>query len=261
VTAFLNIPLQSQLPRVAAKGKALLNAIYPPRCMICQEMTLTGANLCPDCWADTGFITGAICNCCGTPLPGDPAPDILCDRCLATPPPWESGRAAVIYAGAGRRAVLAFKHGDRLDMARPLAGWLARAGAELLPNADLIVPVPLHWRRFVRRRYNQSAELARHLGVLAGLPAPPDMLLRKRATNIQEGMDRAQRFANQSGAFLLNRHHDPVGKRVILVDDVMTSGATLTACTDVLHTAGVQHVSVMVLARVALGPQATIYSD
>ena len=111
-------------------------------------ITELGANLCAGCWADTTFITGAICNACGTPLLGEEnEAQVKCDGSIMDPPKWNKGRAAVIYAGSGRRVVLSLKHSDRLDMARPSAEWMARAGAELLEQADVIVPVPLHWRR------------------------------------------------------------------------------------------------------------------
>ncbi len=219
--------------------------------MTCQELTQQGARLCAGCWSETVFISGTVCDRCGTPLPGNPAPDLCCDSCLVQPPEWDRGRAAVLYRGAGRRAVLAFKHGDRLDMARPLAGWLARAGPDLLLHADVIVPVPLHRLRLFRRKYNQSAELARHLGRMAGVAVVPDLLLRTRATKVQEGMTRAERRENQSGAFALNRRHGVAGKQVVLVDDVMTSGATLSACAAVLRDAGATQIDVLVLARVA----------
>ena len=229
----------------------MLDGIYPPRCLTCQELTAQGANLCAACWAETVFISGAVCDRCGTPLPGDPAPDLCCDGCLANPPEWDRGRAAVVYRGAGRRGVLAFKHGDRLDMARPLAGWLARAGPEILVRGEVIVPVPLHWSRLFRRKYNQSAELARHLGRMADVAVVPDMLVRQRATKLQEGMTRAERIDNQSGAFVLHRRRDVAGKRVVLVDDVMTTGATLSACAAVLREAGAAQIDALVLARVA----------
>ncbi len=156
----------------------------------------------------------------------------------------------LIYDGGGRRAVLALKHGDRIDMARPLARWMARSGSDLLHKADVIVPVPLHWRRFVKRRYNQSAELARCLSDISGVPCVPDLLMRTKATSSQDGLNRIERHENQRDVFAVNnRRYIP--KRVILIDDVMTTGATLCACAEVLRNNGVQKIDVLVLARVA----------
>lgn len=232
---------------------ALADTIYPPRCIACTEATDAAHGLCPTCWRDTHFIAGGACMRCGVPLVGAGGTDAVCDRCLNHPPPWDRGVAATVYGGAARRAILAFKHGDRLDLARPLAGWMAVAGRELLAGSDLIVPVPLHWRRLVARRYNQSAELARRLGRSAGRPVLVDLLRRTRRTVPQEHMDFAARRANQSGAFVVTPKRRAVvaGRAVLLVDDVLTSGATLATCADCLLAAGAARVDVLVLARVA----------
>jgi ComF family protein len=236
-----------------ALKSTLIDTIYPPRCIACAEATDAAHGLCPACWRDTHFIAGTTCPKCGVPLIGEAGPEDLCESCRRHPPAWDRGAAALLYQGAGRRIVLALKHGDRLDTARPLAGWMAAAGRELLADADLIAPVPLHWRRLVMRRYNQSAELARRLARLAGRPAVLDLLVRRRFTTPQEGMDRAARAANQEGAFAVNprRAGVPAGRAVLLVDDVLTSGATLSACADCLRAAGAARIDVLALARVA----------
>ena len=167
------------MPCCRALTAALIDTIYPPRCLACTAATDQPHGLCPACWRDTHFIAGTTCRSCGVPLIGEAGAEDVCESCLRHPPAWDRGAAAMLYAGAGRRMVLALKHGDRLDMVRPLAGWMAAAGRELLAEADLIAPVPLHWRRLLRRRYNQSAELARRLGRISGRtgrsrpPAPP----------------------------------------------------------------------------------------
>jgi ComF family protein len=232
---------------------ALVDAVYPPRCLACPEATAAPHGLCPACWADTHFIAGATCRRCGVPLMGAGADD-ACESCTRHPPAWDCGAAAFLYKGAGRRMVLAFKHGDRLDMVRPLARWMASADRGLIAGADLIAPVPLHWRRLMRRRYNQSAELTRRLARASGKPAVVDLLTRRRFTTPQEGMDRVARAANQAGAFAVTprRAASVAGRAVLLVDDVMTSGATLSACADTLRAAGATRVDALVLARVAI---------
>lgn len=229
---------------------AIIDTIFPPRCLACAEATEQPHGLCPSCWRDTHFISGTTCRACGAPLVGQAGGEDVCERCARHPPAWDRGAAAVIYGGAARKAILALKHGDRLDMVPPLAGWMARAGGELLAGADVIAPVPLHWRRLLKRRYNQSAELGRRLARVSGRPMVPDLLVRRRATPPQEG-NRDARMANQLEAFAVSRRHRVEGKAVLLVDDVMTTGATLSACADCLKAAGAARVDVLVLARVA----------
>lgn len=236
---------------------AFVNTIYPPRCLACPDPTEAAHGLCAACWADTHFVAGSVaCTRCGVPLRGEAGgSDDSCERCLADPPGWDRGAAAVVYGGAGRRVVLALKHGDRLDLVRPLAGWMEVAGRELIEAADLIVPVPLHWRRLLKRRYNQSAELARHLARSAHKPLAVDVLTRCRATTPQERMSHIARAENQAGAFAVSARHRIVldGANVLLIDDVLTTGATLTSCARALREAGAARVDVLVLARVAMG--------
>ncbi len=166
------------------------------------------------------------------------------------------GRAVMLYEGSGRRIALSFKHSDRTDMARPLSLWMSRAGEDVLKNSDLLVPVPLHWKRLFKRGFNQSAILSAQLAKLTGIPFQPDLLKRVRKTETQDGRNRAERFENQKGAIAVtNRHARLVnGKTITLVDDVMTTGATLSACASVLTAAGAAQIRVLVLARVAREP-------
>lgn len=232
---------------------AVVDTIYPPRCLACPEPTESPQGLCAACWRDTTFIAGTACGRCGLPMPGESGPEDICDGCLRHPPAWDNGAAAILYSGAGRRMVLQLKHGDRLDMVPRLASWMASAGREHLARADLIAPVPLHWRRLLRRRFNQSAELARRLARSSGRPIVADLLRRRRMTVPQEGMDRAARAANQADAFTVHRRHASrvTDRSVLLVDDVLTSGATLSSCAETLRAAGAARIDVLVLARVA----------
>ena len=232
-------------------AKQMLEMIYPARCMVCAAYTDTPNGLCPDCWSRTRFISGATCKQCGMPLPGE-GKDLLCDSCMTFPPAWHHGAAAVVYADGGRRMVLALKHGDRLDLAPALARWMLTPGKHLLKRADIIAPVPLHRWRLLRRKFNQSAELARHLARASGQYCLPDLLIRHRKTPSQDGLNRSERMDNQRGAFQIPKRHMPAlkGKSVLLVDDVMTTGATLSACAEALFAAGAGNVDVIVLARV-----------
>lgn len=228
--------------------------IYPPRCLGCGELVNSDFGLCGPCWSETPFVGGTVCDSCGMPLPGDAdGYAIACDDCLANPRPWTEGRAALVYSGRARRLVLALKHGDRPDLARPAALWMARAGRPILRDAMVIAPVPLHWTRFVRRRYNQSALLARELSRETGLDCCPDLLVRTVRTPMLEGRTAAERATLLGAAIAAHprRRQQLAGRPVLLVDDVMTSGATLAACTRACLDAGADQVFVLVLARVA----------
>lgn len=234
--------------------QAALHLIYPPQCLSCDALVTTDFGLCGRCWRETPFISGLVCDLCGTPLPGeDTGHPEHCDDCLTVARPWSRGRAALLYKDNARQIVLSLKHGDRLDLARPAAGWLLKAAQPILLPGMLVAPVPLHWLRLLKRRYNQSALLSSALARDAGLDHCPDLLIRRRATPTQEGRDRTARFANLTDALALHprRASRAEGRHVLLVDDVMTSGATLAAAAEACVAGGAIGVSVLVLARVA----------
>lgn len=233
--------------------QALLRLIYPPQCLSCGTHVETDFALCPACWRDTPFIAGLVCDGCGTPLPGEDAGAVHCDDCLTLARPWDQGRAALLYRDNGRKFVLALKHGDRSDLATPAARWMHRAAAPILRPGMIVAPVPLHWLRLLRRRYNQSALVSAAFARLASLDHIPDLLIRPRRTPTQDGRDRDGRFRNVTGAIRTHPRHKAQiqGRDVLLIDDVMTSGATLAACAEACLAAGATRVSVCVLARVA----------
>lgn len=231
-----------------------LDAIYPARCLTCGAVVDGDFGLCGRCWRDTAFIGGTVCDACGTPLPGADGGDTPhCDGCLRTPRPWARGRSALLYRDTGRKLVLALKHGDRQEIARPAGLWLASAVKELLRETTLIAPVPLHWQRMIKRRYNQSALLAKVLAARVDRPMCPDLLQRIKRTRSLDGLGRGEREETLENAIRVHprRRLRLSGRPILLVDDVMTSGATLAACTRACQDAGSGPVSVVTLARVA----------
>ena len=234
--------------------QAALHLIYPPQCLSCDARVTTDFGLCGECWRDTPFITGLVCDKCGTPLPGqDTGHPETCDDCLTIARPWSQGRAAMLYRDNARHMVLALKHGDRLDLARPAAAWLLKSAQPLLVPDMLLAPIPLHWLRLIKRRYNQSAVLSAALGRLAHLDHCPDLLIRRRHTPSQEGRSRDARFANLANSLTIHprRASLAAGRHILLVDDVMTSGATFAAAAEACVAAGASGVSILALARVA----------
>jgi ComF family protein len=231
-----------------------LQLLYPPQCISCQAPVQSDFGLCSDCWRETPFISGLVCDQCGVPLPGEDAEECArCDDCMTIARPWDRGRAALMYRDNGRRLVLALKHGDRMDLARPASVWMLKAVQPILKPDMLVVPVPLHWMRLFRRRFNQAALLSRAVAKVAGLDHCADALARTRTTGSQEGKTRDARFDNLVGAFRVPRARERriEGRDILLVDDVMTSGATFAAATESLFSAGARSVSVLGLARVA----------
>lgn len=231
-----------------------VSLLYPPRCLGCGAMVDSDFGLCGPCWRDTPFIGGVTCDSCGTPLPGgSDGHRIECDDCMMNPRPWSRGRATLIYKDRARKMVLALKHGDRPEIARPAALWMARAARPLLADDVLIAPVPLHWSRLLKRRYNQSALLAQSLSRETGMPQCPDLLTRVRRTRMLDGKSAEQRYAALEGAIEIHMGRRPrvAGHKVLLVDDVMTTGATLSACARACRAAGANDVFVLTLARVA----------
>lgn len=228
----------------------LLDILLPPRCLACTTAVDVPGRLCGPCWAGVDFIAAPYCHCCGFPFAYDEGADVLCGACLGHPPAFDQARAVVRFNTIARALVSGFKYRDRTHGAPAFAAWMARSGAALLAHADAVTPVPLHRRRLFSRRYNQSALLAREIAEASGLAFEPDLLVRTRNTESQINLTRLGRFKNVRGAFALRPGADVTGRRFILIDDVMTTGATANACAKALKRADAAAVGVLTLARV-----------
>jgi ComF family protein len=228
-----------------------LDVALPRLCPGCRDL-VADDGVCPACWSKLAFIAPPYCPRLGIPFAYDPGPGILSMQAIADPPAYQRARAAVRYDDTSRALVHAFKYGDRLDLAPLLGRWMARAGQELFTDADALVPVPLHWRRLWMRRFNQSAALAGAVSKITGIAVTHSALRRVKATPQQVGLSRAERASNVQGAFRVApaARAKVAGRRLILIDDVLTSGATSGACARALLRAGAAQVDVLVLARV-----------
>ena len=237
-------------------GRIVLDVIYPPSCLACRAAIAQSDQLCPSCWTRMRFIERPYCERLGTPFAQDLGAGIVSPQALADPPVYGRARAVAHFEdGPARHLVHRLKYGDRIELAKPMGRWMARAGAEVLVGADVLVPVPLHPKKLGARRFNQAMVLAQSISRQCGVPVSPTALSRVKVTQPQVGLSRAQRASNVQGAFrvLADAAFEVAGRRVVLVDDVLTSGATLNAAARALFRAGATSVDVLVFARVVTG--------
>lgn len=242
--------LRQGLHRLAASAIGL---IYPPTCVACGATTGQPHALCAACWSGLRLIERPYCERLGTPFALDLGiGSLISPGAIAEPPVFGRARAVAVYDGTARDLVHRLKYNDRLDLGRTMARMMAAAGSELLDEADLVVPVPLHGLRLWRRRFNQSAVLAREIGRRRGKPCDLRALARVKATRPQVGLTRHQRAENLQGAFRVTEAGRAriAGRRLLLIDDVTTTGATGNAAARVLLRAGAANVDLLTFATV-----------
>jgi ComF family protein len=247
-----SLPMSRWATPLRGALRLALDLALPPLCAACREPLGDGIGLCASCWSKLSLIEPPYCARLGIPFAYDPGPGLLSMEAIANPPAYDRARAAVRYDDTARALVHGFKYSDRLDLAPLMGRWMARAGRELLSGADSLIPVPLHWRRLWARRFNQSAALAGAIARCADVPVIHHALKRVRATVQQVGLSKTQRAENVQGAFRVPAEEKGgvAGRRLVLIDDVLTSGATVDTCARALLRAGAAHVDVLVFARV-----------
>lgn len=248
------------LSGLAGLGHAVLDQLFPPVCLSCLKAVGTPHGLCPACWAGLVPISKPLCPVLGLPFDADLGPDIVSAKALADPPVFDRARSAVVYTAMARGLVSRMKYGDRPEIARFCAAMMAGAGGELLGPDAVLVPVPLHRLRQFQRRYNQSTELARALAMRTGLRLETDLAYRHRRTAQQVGMTARQRARNVAGAFRVRPEGMArlAGRRIVVIDDVLTTGATVSALALALKRAGAHHVDVLTFARVVIDTDMTV---
>ncbi|MBN9455368.1 MAG: ComF family protein [Bosea sp.] len=235
-----------------AGWRSLVALIYPPVCVACRAATGEAQALCPHCWGEIAFIERPYCERLGTPFAVDLGPGLISPAAIANPPVFARARAVCRFDGVARELVHKLKYGDRTELALTLGRMMLQAGRDLVADADLAVPVPLHRTRLWSRRFNQAALLAAIVAEKSGLPLRPNLLVRAKRTRRQVGLSRVQRADNLQGAFRVPEEARPQleGRHVLLVDDVLTTGATANAAARALLRGGARQVDLLSFARV-----------
>jgi ComF family protein len=235
--------------------KATRILMFPPTCLLCKSLISCIGAVCPTCWCQIRFIERPFCEVMGTPFAFEHGEGIISSSAIADPPPFHRARSVVTYGVLIRKLVQRLKYYDHIDLAPWMAAWMARAGAELITDCDLIVPVPLYRWRYFFRQFNQSTELGRALSLKVEKPLSTNVLFRVRKTKPQVGLVRRQREENVKNAFQvpLEMHDYVKGKTILLIDDVYTTGATVKAATKSLMQAGAKSVDILTFACVISG--------
>ena len=237
---------------IQKSGQTILDGLFPPQCPCCQDSVSTPGTLCANCWGKITFISKPTCFGCGLPFEYDMDAEALCGHCIRARPSFERAISVLRYDENSRDMILAFKHGDQTDQTISFATWMARAGQELFENNPCLVPVPLHPKRLLKRRFNQSALLAREIADQTGLEVDTLSLKRIRHTDSQGNKNLKARTRNVKGAFEITPKGREClsGRHVVLIDDVYTTGSTLEECSKTLLRAGATSVSALTLGRV-----------
>jgi len=228
----------------------VIDFLLPPICLACEKLVTKNQALCVSCWNDINFISKPFCRQCGIPFGFEVESETLCGQCHSKKPNYNYARSVFVYNDASKSIILRLKHADQLQHVPALSNWMIRSGKEFWNEADLIIPVPLHRWRFLKRRYNQAALLAEFIGKETNINVVIDGLFRKKATKSQGHLSKKQRIENVAGSFSINPKLDVKGLNIVLIDDVITTGATVDECARLLVKKGASMVNVLTIARV-----------
>lgn len=231
--------------------QTVVQTLYPSTCLSCATPTEGGAGLCSPCWVGSHFIAGLVCDGCGVSLMGTSGEDELCDDCLKEPRNWAKGRAVFLYKDGARKLVWDLKYADRSEVATAAGPWLAAALAQIKVEDPLIAPIPLHWTRLLKRKYNQSELLSQALSRTSGSEHAPGLLKRVKRTPTLFNLSKEEREAALTDAIGVNSRFAPLleGRNVVIVDDVMTTGSTMNAAAKACLSKGARSVNAVFLAR------------
>lgn len=237
---------------VVEGGRVVRDWIVPPTCLMCDAIVDRSGGCCSKCWGTIRFVARPYCEVLGSPFSYDMGEGALCAEAIANPPPFRRARSAVIYDDPIRRLVSGLKYSDRLDVAPWIAKWMARSGRQLFEEDPLVIPIPLYKTRLLTRRFNQSAEIARNICKDKNVEYKPEALKRIRKTKQQVGLSRQERAKNVSGVFRVPQEFalELKGRPVLIIDDVFTTGATVSSAAKALNRVGVASVDVLTFARV-----------
>lgn len=229
--------------------KELLDFLIPSTCPICHTRGSENG-LCPKCFSELEFIGTQKCSVCGQPLDAIVPGMAVCGKCMKEPPHFRQAEAVFKYNDTIKSLILPFKHTDHIELTELFVKWMGTNSGSLIERNDILIPVPLHWRRLLKRKYNQSALLAQRLSKRYKKEYAPLVLMRKKATKSQGHLSPKQRKKNVTGVFMVKHPELIQGKSVLLIDDVFTTGATANECAKVLLKAGAKSVDVLTIARV-----------
>ena len=230
--------------------KLCLDFLLPPVCPICKQRISEPFGLCPKCFSELEFIGAQKCSVCGRPLDAVVPGLAVCASCLKKPPLFHQAEAVFKYNDASRKLILAFKHGDHLELTKLLTKLMDIEHSSIIEQNDILIPVPLHWTRLLKRKYNQSALIAQRLAIKHHKIYDPISLKRIETTVSQGHLSPKKRKENIKGVFKVKNHNKICGKNILLIDDVYTIGATVNECSKILLKAGAKRVDVLTFAKV-----------